>query len=207
LGEVEKHRWYYECVKEMNVFVQQSKEWPDSFLIDIRRKEWIGFVIHKIIPSMIHYGFDGIFLDTLDSSISLEDSKKPEFKGMKEATIRFVQTIKHHFPYLKIIMNRGFEIAPTLAPLLDGILAESIYTAYNFKEKNHFMVNPEHYESIRQHLFKIQSQNKDLFLLSLDYWDIKDQEKFKDIYKFQRSKGFIPYVSVLNLQSLVHEPS
>jgi hypothetical protein len=46
-----------------------------------------------------------------------------------------------------------------------------------------------------------------LQIMSLDYWDPADTKGVATIYSTQRANGFIPYVSTIELNRVVEEPS
>ena len=53
---------------------------------------WIaaGYAVEEIVPAVIRQGFDGVFLDTLDNPIDLEDKNKEKFAGMSDAAAHLI---------------------------------------------------------------------------------------------------------------------
>lgn len=206
LGEVENIRKYFSKAKQSGFLLQENKNWPGSYFVDIRNPLWAEMMIDKIIPSILNQGFDGIFIDTLDNAEYLESMKPDQYKGMKKAAINMIRLIRMHFPHMKIMVNRGYDLLPKIANQVDYILAESLMTDIDFKDKTYHLRSKEVYQQTVKQLQTIQKNNPDVLLFSLDYWDPEDTKKIKEIYKTERKNGFIPYVSTLELNRIYPEP-
>jgi len=205
-GEVNSGRFYFEAMKKQKILLEENPNWPGAFLIDIRDKRWTKRVIEELIPDILHKGFHGVFLDTLDSSIDLENKNPKKYKGMKQAAVKLIQAMRYHFPYLKIMLNRAYAIAPLVGKNIDMLLAESVRTDYDFKTKKYHWVLEQHYLEHVQILKNIQKQNPRVAIFTLDYWDPKDSQKVKEIYILERQNGFLPYVTTIGLNTITPEP-
>ncbi|MEI6740763.1 MAG: Ig-like domain-containing protein, partial [Gemmatimonadaceae bacterium] len=75
-------------------------------------------------------GFDGVFLDTVDTGTDLERRDRARFAGATLATIDLVRAIKRRYPAAVIVLNRGYDILPTVENSVDMVLAESLVTAW-----------------------------------------------------------------------------
>lgn len=206
LGEVEDNRSYFKEVKEEGILLDENKEWKGAYFVDLRDKRWTKRVIEQLIPMVLYQGFDGIFIDTIDNAIYLEETNPSKYSGMKQAAINLIKAIRLNYPGMKIMLNRGFEILPQVANEIDMVLAESIYTEYNKKKKTYELAPKEEYEKHVKILKEAQKTNPKLEVYTLDYWDVKDSEGMKKIYQVQRKQGFIPYVSTRELNKLINEP-
>lgn len=208
VGEVNSNRWYFEKLRKSNLlFDKESKVWKGSYKIDVRSKVWQAFVISTIIPSILHKGYTGIFLDTVDTPIEMERGNPEKNKGMKKAVINLIKAIRYHYPYIKIIMNRGYTIIPDVVKSLDGILGESLYTTYDFEQKIYKPVELELYQKRLSLLQGVKKRNPRVVIYSLDYWDEQDIKKIKQIYETEVKNGFIPYVSTISLDKVLKEPN
>lgn len=206
LGEVEAFRAHYEWAREAGILLQENENWPDSYMVDIRRQVWLEKVIYDLIPRLVHDGFDGVMLDTVDSPLWLERQSPETHDGMTEAAVRAIRAINANFPDLKIMLNRGYEILPQVAGNLDYVLGESVRSDYDFETDTYKRVAPELYRYQIARLKAAQDLNADLEVMTLDYWDPDDQETIRDIYATQRDNGFQPYVATVDLQRIVPEP-
>ena len=182
LGEVRKSRNFFQFVKEMSVLKGENPNWKGSYYISLKSGKWQEFVINYLIPLILSKGYKGLFLDTVDSL--LKTNKNKPF------TINFINNIRLRFPGIKIIMNRGFDIARYVK--VDGILFESTITTFNFKKKKYFFLK-------QRHIFKIPKKIKKY---SIDYWTPTDFKTIKKIYNIALKRGYIPYVGEITLRQL-----
>lgn len=206
LGEVESYRGYFQAVKRQGILFGENPYWKGSYFVDMRSEYWSQLVMDQLIPKILEQGFDGVFLDTLDNPLFLENQDPIKYKGMKKAASKLVKAIRIYFPYAKIMMNRAYELISDVGPFIDMILGESVYTDYDFEQKTYRLVEPSTFEKqvlLLQNALKI---NPNIGIYTLDYWNPKDNNMIRQIYKVQRSKGFIPYVSTIKLDRIIEEP-
>ncbi len=206
LGEIETNRTYFDYVKANNLLLYANENWEGHFIIDVRNPLWIHHVITVQIPAILRKGFDGIMLDTIDSTTYAETIDKEAYKGMIDASIRCIRAIRIHYPQLPIMLNRGFDILPEVANDITALMAESIYTTYNFEKKQAERVGQATQAYYDERIKQARSLNPDLPVYSIDYWNMEDHKGVKSIYKAQRAQGFFPYVSTVDLQQHYPEP-
>ena len=207
IGEIEAYRDHYAWARRENLIVRENPNWPENYLIDIRREVWLEKLIYDLVPEMIRKGFDGLMLDTVDSSILLEREQPVEFAGMNDAAVRIIRSLDRHFPDTELILNRGYEVLPRVGGAIDYALGESVYTDYDFEADSYSRRSEEAYRWQVDRLSAAAEANPDLQVLTLDYWPPDDRDQIREIYRIQRAKGFWPYVATVDLQSVVPEPS
>lgn len=206
LGEISNTRGYFSDVEKEGILYSVNPNWPESRYVDMRSSKWTCKVVQELIPAILFQRFSGIFIDTIDNAEAMEKSDPVAFKGMKDAAIQLIKTIRLHYPEIKIMLNRGFAVLPKLNHIIDMELAESIYTQYDFQSGKNSLVNEEIYRELSDQLKGLQKSNPHLELYSLDYWNPQDGEGVKTIYNRQRKEGFIPYVSTTSLSEIIPEP-
>ena len=206
LGEAEQHRHYYEELRAEGLVLAENPNWAGNHHLDIRSRRWTERVIYELIPALLHQGFDGVFLDTLDSPLYLAQQDPVRYGGMTEAAIDLVRTIRKHYPRIKIMLNRAYEILPQVAGDVDMVLGESMYADYDFKSKTYRRVPRQMYQQQIAYLKQATRLNPELKVFTLDYWEPSDKEGIAAIYREQRSHGFIPYVATVALDRIVPEP-
>jgi endo-alpha-1,4-polygalactosaminidase (GH114 family) len=162
--------------------------------------------LEELIPSVLRQGFDGVFLDTLDNPLDLEEQSPKRYAGMTDAAAHLVQAIHMHYPSIKIMMNRGYGLLPKVGDSITMELGESMYTDYNFDKKIYEKVQASSYQEQVDLLKKAQQANPHLKIYTLDYANPSDTPVLLDIYKTERANGFIPYVATIGLDQLVEEP-
>lgn len=207
LGEVREDRPYFARLKDQGLLRGENRNWPGSHFIDVRDSRWVKTVIEDLVPTILHKGFDGLFLDTLDNPPELERQDPAKNAGMSDSATRLVRALKLHYPTVPLIMNRGYDLLPRLATVVDYVLGESVFTDYDFEKKTYARVPEALYREQVAILKRAQEAAPKLTVLTLDYWDPADKRMIAAIYKEQRGNGFQPYVSVVELDQLVPEPS
>ncbi len=206
LGEAEQHRHYFGEVRKEGLLLDENPNWAGSHSIDIRDRNWTERVIYELIPALLHQGFDGVFLDTLDSPLHLERQDPQRYQGMTDAAIRLVRTIRKHYPHIKIMLNRAYEILPQVAGDIDIVLGESVYADYDFESKSYQRVPKQLYQQQLAYLKEAVRHNPALKVFTLDYWEPQDHAGIAAIYREQRANGFVPYVATVALDRIVPEP-
>lgn len=199
IGEVNSSRSYFPYLKEKKLLLENNPNWPEAFLIDIRNPEWGTYVVETLIPAILKDGFDGIFIDTLDSPLEKERANPQKFEGMKNSAVNIIERARRNFPGMKIMLNRAYQIAPDVAPSIDYILGESVCNTYDFSSKKYVPVDDELYVNQVKILNDIKKKNPRLEVMTLDYCDEKDQSRRREIYKKEEKNGFIPYVATIDL--------
>lgn len=206
LGEIDETSAYFDDIKQRGLLVQENENWKGSHFVDIRKPFWTSLVIEQMIPDILRRGFDGLFLDTVDNAIYLEDLDPEKYSGMKDAAVRLIRAIKLHYPHVSIMLNRGFEILARVDRHIDMVLGESIFADYDFEKKSYYLVDAATYEKQVSSLNAAKRRRPGLKIFTLDYWDPQDHAGIKQIYDRQRSNGFSPYVSIVELNRIVREP-
>ncbi len=182
IGEVENYREYFDFVKQMGVLGKENPNWKGAYYVKLKSGQWQQFVLNYLVESVIAKGYQGLFLDTVDSLIANGEDKNK--------ISEFINNIKKRYPKLKLIMNRGFEIANMVN--VDGILLESTITSYNFKTRKYFFIKER----------KCVDLPKTIKKYSVDYWYLNDIVNMGKIYKIALKRGYIPFVSDISLQNI-----
>jgi polysaccharide biosynthesis protein PelA len=207
VGEINSGRPYYSEFAGQDLLISENSNWPGSYSIDIRDPRWTKKLIEELIPAILHDGFDGIFLDTLDNQPHLERQDPEKYAGMTPAAAKLVRIIRQNYPQIKIMVNRAYEILPEIGGQIDYVLGESVYAGYDFTSKKPRQVSRDDYEHQIKFLSELKKRFPKLQIMSLDYWDPADTKGVTTIYSMQRANGFIPYVSTIELNRIIEEPS
>jgi len=206
LGEVESYRDYFKAVEKEGILYEKNPNWPDSRFVDVRDTRWTKRVLEELIPQLLHKGFQGIFIDTLDNPAELERRDPKKFKGMTEGAANLVKAIRRHYPRIYIMLNRAYEILPAVDGQIDAVLGESVFTEIDFEKKTYRLSDAKVYRQQVEWLHAAKGRQPRLKIYTLDYWAPTDTAGVARIYAEQRKNGFIPYVSVKDLDRVVKEP-
>ena len=71
IGEAEEERAHFAKIKGASFLVDKNPDWG-SWYVDVRSDQWQRFLLDEVIPEIFKQGFDGLFMDTLDTAAHLE---------------------------------------------------------------------------------------------------------------------------------------
>lgn len=207
LGEVESNRPWFAKVKRWGILGEENPNWKGSYYVDLRDPRFVSLVVEELVPMLLRRGFDGIFMDTLDNPVFLEQTQPKKYKGINDAAAQLVRAIRRNYPTIPIMMNRAYPLLPKVERDIDFELGESVYADYDFKTKTYKLVAKNDYQDQVRFLKDAQKRRPELKVMTLDYWSPTDSEGIKRIYKEQRANGFDPYVATIELDRIVPEPA
>lgn len=203
-GEVEKYRDYYKDIEKMGILLDENPNWPGHFVVDARDPRWAKYLIEVLVPDILHKGFDGIMIDTIDSIVYLETLDQKQYSGMAQAAANLIRAVRQHYPEMPIMVNRGIEILQETEQYVDMLMAESIYVEHDFATGKNSIFPESEYLSALNDIKASQERAPHLEVFALEYWDPADKEGVRKIYDEHRSNGLHPFVSVIGLDEL-HE--
>jgi len=205
-AEVGRNRRYFPALQAAGAVLGAHPIWTDAHYIDLRRREWTRLVIEDLVPRALEAGFNGIFLDTLDDAPFLEAQNPARYAGMQRAAVDLVRAIRHHYPGVVLMANRGYALMPEIAGSLDILLGESVLSTFDSTSQVYRRVSPADADWQITALRHARDRNPKLRLFTLDYWDPSDHDGVSRLYREQRANGFVPYVSTPLLDKLIGEP-
>lgn len=133
VGEIHHSRPYWPMIQNKSYVIEENENWKGSFRLDLRSSEWQEKILNEIIPDLVQKGYQGVFLDTIDTGLYLESKDSQKFKGSREATVQLVKKIKSKFPSLAIYPNNALELLQDYGNEISGVVVEDLYTRYDFK--------------------------------------------------------------------------
>ncbi len=181
LGEISNNRPYFNTVKKYHLLEGKNEEWG-SYHIKISNKRWEQLLLNEVIPPIVKSGYNGLFLDTVDSLLAR--------KIPSSEIVALIKVIKKRYPNLKLMLNRGFEIADMVP--IDALLYESTISSYDFNNQTF---------SLFSYDFRFLPQRK-IKRYSVDYWNRDEPHEMAKIYKIALSKGYQPLVTDISLNEL-----
>ncbi|GJD52649.1 hypothetical protein OPKNFCMD_5415 [Methylobacterium crusticola] len=206
LGEIKRSSPWFGGLENSGVLLRENPSWPDTFVCDVRQRSWSALILEHAVPAIAARGFKGIFFDTLDTPPHLEQVDPDRYAGMRLAAIDLVRAIRRAFPDLILLMNRGYALLPELRSEIDGVVAESLLTTFDFGAKQYKWVEPDQLIYHMQALDGLRTEPPTVPILSLDYWDAADEATIREIYARERDLDHRPFVSEVLLDRLIPEP-
>ena len=199
IGEAENYRFYWD--PDALYLLEENPEWEGCYYVDYSNKEWQQIILDEYIPQIKNKGFDGLYLDTLET-YNLEDDYP---NCSKENMIKFVINISSSSitQELFIICQNGLEIIMNLIDYIDAVGVEETYYKAVYLIFLYLYINgipQRNYitrgnENIMRDLLDIKKN-----VLTLDYSIFPYQ--IRRCYEKSRSNGFIPYVSTAELNRI-----
>ncbi|MFZ2971530.1 MAG: endo alpha-1,4 polygalactosaminidase [Ferribacterium limneticum] len=170
--------------------IARNSDWG-SIVIDQSPADWPAFFAEQVIAPLWAKGYRGYFLDTLDS---YRLAAKFDEKSQQQGLIRVIETLHQRFPGIKLILNRGFEIVPSVRDKIQMVAAESLFRGWNARTARYEEVAAADHTWLLAQLNTIH-QRDGLPILVIDYVPPHDRATTRATADKIRQLGFIPWVS------------
>lgn len=201
LGEVSDYRWYWPEVENASWLLERNPNWNSRF-VDVRSPAWRRIVLNKIIPAILAQGFDGLFLDTVDTAEYLERYRSEgTLPGAEAAMVKLIRAIRKKYPSIYLIVNRGFAILEQVGDAIDGVVAESVFSIFNFETKTARLRTQAELQTQLDQLRTLR-RTFDVEVLTLDYLAHAANSEIAAVTQRARQEGFIPYISTVQLDTV-----
>jgi len=201
VGEAENYRGYWDKIKDNPWVLDENPDWEGNFFVDVRDPEWRKLLIEEVIPEIVNKGFQGLFLDTLDTAVYLEEKSAKKYAGSLEAMATLVGNIHQAFPKLMLLSNNGFEILEKIAPYLSGLIVEDINMMIDFEKDSYKSVPPED-RTYKIGILKPIMANYGLSVFNIDYVPQSNQKLIRQVRRDSKRLGFKPYAAEANLADI-----
>ena len=184
-----------EAEKHSVPVVGRNDDWH-SMLLDVEDDHWLPMMLDVVVPAAIGDRFDGVFIDTLDSAQRL-----PGYSGRtKESLAALIRGIRERYPQKKIVINRGFELLPAVASMIDGVLVESVYRTFDAKTRAYRAVAEADTAWLTQRIREVQAHGRPVF--ALDYVSPDEPELAMKTARQLEALGCSAFISTPDLQGL-----
>ncbi len=153
--------WYFD--RDGDQLPDRNSVW-NSYYTNAGNAGWRATRLEEARRLVQDEGYDGVFLDTLDTVGLYPDS----YPGM----VQLLTELRQSLPEAVIIMNQGLPLLPKVAAYVDAVMIESFSLSYDFDTRSYFRLGPaalDHsHHRIRQGLLPYM-QETGLRGLVLDY--------------------------------------
>ena len=127
-----KASWYFD--RDGDAKPDKNGNW-NSYFADAADPKWRADRVAQAVSLVNDYGFDGIFLDTIDTAQLYPTSAA----GMTQ----LVKELRDALPDAVIVLNQGWAVLPDAAQYADGIMLESFTATWDFEGKSYVMNLPQ----------------------------------------------------------------
>ena len=191
VGEVSRHSARHDEVPAA-WRISRNRDWNSS-VIDQRPADWPAWFVEHVARPQWQLGYRGFFLDTMDSYQLA--ARTPEERAEQEAgLVRVVQALRAAFPDAKLVTNRGFEVLPQIAPLVDMVAAESLYRGWNPATLRYRAVAQADRDWLLARLGEVRDRHH-LPVLAIDYVAPGERALARETARRIRTHGFIPWIA------------
>lgn len=176
---------------ELSKAVLVENETWQSKVMDLSSPIWQAY-LYEQARILMERGFDGVFLDTLDSYQLIPDTLS-ESAAQSSALVEIIDHIQALSPDQKLILNRGFESVKALKKKPYAVLVESMHHAYSPTTKSYTTVSESDTQWLRNKLDDIAQQGIEIMVI--DYLPASDRDKQIAAAKYLVKQAYTPYVS------------
>jgi uncharacterized protein (TIGR01370 family) len=200
LGEADVNRGYWQAVAGQPFLVEPNPNWPGNVLVDLRDERWRRILLSQEIPHLVSLGFDGLFLDTIDTPTYLEGRDPARFAGSRQALRDLLREIRTRFPNLLLLANGTTALAEA-APYVAGFVVEGMFATYDFGRRIYRATTPDE-QAWKQAQIDRARAIAPRPVFTIEYADIGDVSLARDAAAASASRGYHPFVATKELNTL-----
>ncbi|MER1941328.1 endo alpha-1,4 polygalactosaminidase [Castellaniella sp. FW104-16D08] len=195
VGEVLDSRPYYSRMPQ-TWHLGKNDVWH-SVVVDQSAPDWPKFLVNQVATPLWRQGYQGLFLDTLDS-YQLVSKDPAVLERQRQGLVRTIRALRRARPKAILILNRGFELLPDIHNQIDAVAFESLYSGWDQAASRYVTVpEPDRAWLLGQ---AAKAKSYGLPVISIDYCPPNDKECTQQTSRKIRSHGLIPYVGDGHLQ-------
>lgn len=172
----------------LGAVMAENKNWNSS-VMNLAAKEWQAYLTEQS-STLKERGFDGLFLDTLDS-YTLFAKTEQQRQQQQQALSQILHSLHQVNP--RLIFNRGFEVLDALSFKPQAVAAESLYDRYDPINDQYLKV-PANDQAWLKNQFALL-KNKGIEAIAIDYLPANDQSARIVAAKRLLKEGLTPYIS------------
>jgi uncharacterized protein (TIGR01370 family) len=204
LGEVNISRPYAQALSRVpGATTANNPDWPGAMTVDPRSPVWRRLLLEEVAPAILAKGYDGFFLDTLDSAVELE--RQGKHPGAGAAMADLVAALKTRFPAALLVANNGYPLLPRIHRYLAGLATESMVTDYQFRTKAYGWKKPSAAAPNQARWARAKAQFG-LPVFVIEYVKPDDAASRAEAAGRIRQAGFVPFVADIGLNTLWAAP-
>lgn len=196
VGEVQASRSYASLIPQERLLTVNA-DWG-SKVVDLTWQEWPQFVAEVIVAPLWEKGYRGFFLDTLDS---YRLASKFDEAAQQQGLIAVVENLHRRFPGIRLILNRGFEVIPSVKDKVQMVAAESLFRGWNAGTRRYTEVSEADRAWLLGELRKVRDEHG-IPVLAIDYVPPQNRTLMRQTAEKIRAQGIEPWVTDSALATL-----
>ncbi len=181
--------------------ITENTNWNSSVL-DITHPAWLPWVLEALANPAFKRGFDGLFLDTLDSVQLISRAHPEKAEACRSSLVYAIQQLKKRHPEKRLVLNRGFDLLPDVARQADAVLVESLYQTWDGTRQRYRAVSPEDARWLLARVAQVKRLGLPVFVV--DYVAPNNAVLARTTARRIEAQGCIPFVGTPDLQGNPH---
>ena len=171
--------------------------------LEVTHPAWQDWLVQDAVGSALARGYHGVFLDTLDS-VMLGDCPPGQVQARWQALAAALRHLRREHPHCHVVLNRGFALLKDCAPLIDGVLIESLYQTWSPQQKAYAPVAPADTQWLLDRITEIKARRLPLFIV--DYVPPDQADLARQTTERIRAIGGVPFITTPELMGHVFTP-
>lgn len=166
--------------------IGNNKQWQAK-IMDANQQDWRNYLVQKA-QQLKQQGYDGVFLDTLDS-YQLAVSPK-QYAAQQHALVSLIDQLQVSSGNL--ILNRGFNLLSQLKKPPYAVVAESLINGYDVENNAYFRQTSQDTLWLSSQLDKVKQAGIEAIVI--DYLPPEQAARIEAASAIQ-ARGYTPYIS------------
>ena len=167
-----------------------------SNVMDLANPAWHAHLLNKA-RALQAQGYQGLFLDTLDSYQLLPEAQRAaQLRGLKT----LIEQLHRELPSMALFFNRGFEVVEGLSWQPDAVAAESLYASWDQALRVFKEVPADDRAWLKGKFAELKQRG--IPVVVIDYLPPERRDEARQLARRLSAEGYIPWVSVPQLDYL-----
>lgn len=196
IGELDAYQAErYPLVAQNAATAARNHGW-DSQVMDLASPVWRDHLIGQARDFQAQ-GYDGLFLDTLDSFMLLPSAER---EAQRTALVELLQALQRSVPGLELFFNRGFEVIPELRSLVAAVAAESFYAGWDAGAQAYRDVPAQDRDWLKAQMQSLRPLG--VPLVAIEYLPPARRAEATQLANKLAAQGYVPYIATPGLDTL-----
>ncbi|MAY70626.1 MAG: hypothetical protein CME82_04115 [Halomonas sp.] len=178
--------------------VGSNPDW-DTRIADLSDDDWRNHLLDQRVEVLVDAGYDGLFLDTLDSYRRFAPDG-PAAQAQQLALVSLIDEIHRRHPDLKLLLNRGFEVLDQVHDKIAGVAAESLFRGWTPATDVYGGVTSSRQQWLQQQFERVRGYG--LPAIAIDYVPAENRELARQTARRILDAGVIPWVTTPGLDQI-----
>jgi hypothetical protein len=180
-----------------------NAEWGADVL-DVTDGAWLDFVVEDLAAAALAKGYDGLFLDTLESTARIVAAKPRKAAACHAALITLIKKLHARFPQTRIVLNRGFDLIDEIASNINGVVVEGLYQTGDATGKKYQALSTSDTRWLLDRIHRVQARRLPVFVI--DYVAPDELDLARRTAKQIAAQGCVPFVTTPELRGKILAP-